>query len=88
MKFSDKELNSILILLNNDEDLYVINLTKCTIINYNPMGSMADVFELINCNEDIIFNKVHRSSILECLNDYKEIIDTERYNQLVKIFRK
>lgn len=88
MKFSDDNLNDILILMNNDEDLYVVNLTNCTVTNYNPMGSMADVFELINCDEDIIFNENHRNAILECLHDYEEEIDTEKYNQLVKILSK
>ena len=87
MKFVDDDMNDILILSNDEQDIYVINLTQYSVSNYSPMGSMADVFELINCEEDIIINQKHKDSLMECLNDYEEMLDTERFKRLSNLLK-
>lgn len=52
MKYVDKNKDYCLLIGNDDGEIYVMNLDKVNVVKYTPMGSLFDVLEEIDFDEE------------------------------------
>ena len=77
MKYVDKNKDYCLLIGNDDGEIYVMNLDKVNVIKYTPMGSLFDVLEEIDFDEDDVYvNKNEVDGLKEFLKENADEIDS------------
>lgn len=78
MKYVNKNKEYCLLIGNDDEELYVVNLDSISIYKLTPMGSLFDVLEEIDFEEDnILVNKDEFDGLKYFLKENADEIDSK-----------
>lgn len=88
MSFYDRDMNEIVIIADNDENLFVLNKDKQTVVNYNPMSSLIDVFNLINFEEDVYINPDQISGLSFYIGENADEMESRLVFNMMNVLKK
>lgn len=85
MSFYNKDSDEIIVITDEEENIYVLNKTKCSVTNYKPMCSLLDVFELINFEEQVEVNYDDIAGLSYYIGLYADEMDKSILNNMLKV---
>lgn len=85
MKYVNKDKDYCLLIGNDDEELYVMNLDKVSVYKLTPMGSLFDVLEDIDFNEDnVLINENDADGLKYFFKENADEIEPELLNNFLE----
>ena len=88
MSLYDKDLDEIVVITDEEDNIYVLNKTSCDVINYKPMGALLDVFELINFEEEVKVNYDDIAGLSYYIGLYADEMDGKIVDNMMRILTK
>lgn len=88
MNFYSNDLEEIVVITDDDDNIYVLNKTKCIVTNYNPMSSLLDVFKLINFEEEVKVNYDDIAGLSYYIGLYADEMDSKIVDNMMRILTK
>ena len=85
MKFYDKNIDTILVITDDDENLFVLNKDKCIIRNFKYMARLENVFEFINFDEDVWINPDHIQGMSFYIKENADEMDEKLVHNMMKV---
>lgn len=88
MNFYNNDLEEIVVITDEEDNIYVLNKTKCSVANYKPMCSLLDVFELINFEEKVEVNYDDIAGLSYYIGLYSDEMDSKIVDNMMRILTK
>lgn len=85
MSFYNKDLDEIVVITDEEENIYALNKTKCSIANYKPIGSLLNLFELINFEEKVEVDYQSIAGLSYYLGLYSDELDKSILNNMLRV---
>lgn len=85
MSFYNKDSDEIIVITDEEENIYVLNKTKCSVTNYKPMFSLLDVFELINFEKQVEVNYDDIAGLSYYIGLYLDELEKSILNNMLRV---